>query len=57
MNEEEKAEDSEGDSGAQYGYLGWLHKLIDLSKPVNKDIYLEKKVNVETLFEGAIVDA
>lgn len=60
MNEEEKGEDNDDDSIATqtYGYLAWLHKLIDLSKPLNKDIYIEKKViQIETLFEGAIVDA
>lgn len=57
-NEEEKVEENNNDTSAQFGYLAWLHNLIDLSKQENKDIYLEKKVaNADTLFEGCIVDA
>lgn len=55
-DEEEKVEENSNDSSANYGYLGWLHKVIDLSKPENGDIYLEKKINVENMQEGQIVD-
>lgn len=55
-DEEEKVEENSNDSSANYGYLGWLHKLVDLSKPENSDIYPEKKIAVEQLNEGTIVD-
>ena len=50
--EEEKVEENSNDSSANYGYLGWLHKLIDLSKVENSDIFPDKKINVDQMHEG-----
>ena len=36
--------------------MGWLHKLIDLSKADNGDIYPEKAITPDQLREGNIVD-
>ena len=54
--EEEKVDEEEKDASAKYGYLGWLHKIVDLSQPSNQDIHLDKIVEVDQLHEGLIVD-
>ena len=56
--EEEKKENGIKDDGSQYGHLQWLHKLIDLSMPTNRDIFRMRAVSdPDLLREGHIVDA
>jgi hypothetical protein len=41
-----------------FGHLGWLHDIVNLNLPENKNIYLEKKIeNIEDLKVGSIIDA
>ena len=40
--EESKKVDEQDDS--KFGYLNWVHKLVDLSTQENSDVWLEKKI-------------
>lgn len=52
--ENKSVEEDEG----RFGYLNWVHRLIDMSKAENNDLWLEKEVTkMEDLRQGHIIDA
>jgi hypothetical protein len=57
-NEEEVKNEAEENSNSKWGHLGWLHDILNLNSPENKNIYLDKKIeNMENLSVGNIIDA
>lgn len=57
VNEEEKVVNQEEEDG-KFGYLNWLHRIVDLSKEANSDVFTEPDVeNIEDLQQGMIIDA
>ena len=45
------------DSGSKHGYLGWLSRHTNMSDEENSDIWREKELPEDELYEGLIVDA
>jgi hypothetical protein len=56
--QEEEEQKNEPEENRCWGHLVWLHDLINLNLPENKNILLEKKIeSIETLKAGTIIDA
>lgn len=49
--------EEEKESQSNWGHLSWLHEAINLNSAENKNIISEKKVPIETLKVGNIIDA
>lgn len=55
---EEEEKKADGGDSAKYGHLNWLHDIVDLSLPENKNIWLNTEIPDMTVLEpGTIIDA